>query len=131
LGDNKEKEQKDISRPRSIYRPENMGRLEAADGYAVIKGICGDTMEIYLKIDAGVASKAFFNTDGCQSSRACGSAAASLAQGKTIMEILRLSPADVLDKWGSLPQGNLHCAILSINTLHQAVADYLIKKNLG
>lgn len=123
--------EKEMMSPRSAYRPENMGRLETADGFAVIKGICGDTMEIYLQIDGGVAAKALFNTDGCQSSRACGSAAAALAQGKTIMDILRLSPADVLDKWGSLPQGNLHCAILSINTLHQAVADYLIKKNLG
>lgn len=118
-------------RTQSLFKPENMERLQKPDGYAVIKGICGDTMEIYLTIQGDRVTRATFHTDGCNSSRACGSAAATLAQEKSIMDTLKLSPADVLALWGPLPQGNLHCAILAINTLHQAVADYLLKRNLG
>jgi nitrogen fixation NifU-like protein len=115
----------------SLICPENMGRLNDPDGSAWIKGLCGDTMEMYLVIENDRITKAVFNTDGCNASRACGSAAASLAEGKALKEILRLSPADILDTWADLPQGNVHCAILAINTLHKALADYLLRKQVG
>ncbi len=115
----------------SMPSPENMGRLNDPDGSAWINGLCGDTMEMYLTIEDDKITKAVFNTDGCNASRACGSAAAGLAEGKILMEALRLSPADILDLWSDIPQGNVHCAILAINTLHKAVADYLLRSNLG
>jgi nitrogen fixation NifU-like protein len=115
----------------SMLSPENMGRLNDPDGSAWIKGLCGDTMEMYLVIEDDKITKALFNTDGCNASRACGSAGAGLAKGKTLKEVLRLSPADILDMWADIPQGNVHCAILAIGTLHKAVADYLLRRQLG
>ena len=114
-----------------MYCPDNMGRMDNPDGSACIKGLCDDTMEMYLSIDKGKIVKALFNTDGCNASRASGSAAASLAVGKTLHEVLQLSPADVIDKWADIPQGNIHCAILAINTLHKALADYLLRIQIG
>jgi NifU-like protein involved in Fe-S cluster formation len=32
---------------------------------------------------------------------------------------------------GELPGGNVHCAILAVNTLHKALADYLLKTQTG
>jgi nitrogen fixation NifU-like protein len=108
-------------------QPDNMKRLNDPDGSAFIKGLCGDTMEMYLVIKDKVITEAVFYTDGCSSSIACGSTAARLAQGKSLKDVLRISPADILDTWGELPQGDVHCAILSVMTLHKAVADYLLK----
>ncbi len=125
-----EAEGKDVAE-NTMKLPDNMGRLNDPDGSAWIKGLCGDTMEMYLVIENDTIKNAVFNTDGCNASRACGSAAARLASGKTLKEVLRLSPADVLDLWADIPQGNVHCAILAINTLHKAVADYLLRKQLG
>lgn len=122
------KEDKDI--PESA-KPSNMGRMNDPDGSARTKGQCGDTMEMYLIIKGERIEKAQFHTDGCSASRACGSTAARLADGKTLKEVLRLSPADVLDVWADLPQGNLHCSILAVGTLHKAVADYLLKQQNG
>ena len=110
-----------------MYRPENMGRMESPDGSASIKGLCGDTMEIYLSIHKQKITDARFLTDGCSTSLDAGSVAASLAVGKTFYEVLRLSPADVIDKWADISQGDVHCAILAINTLHKALADYLLR----
>jgi nitrogen fixation NifU-like protein len=111
--------------------PANMGRMNDPDGSAWTKGLCGDTMEMYLNITNNRLVKTMFFTDGCGASRACGSTAARLAEGKTLIEVLRLSPADVLDVWADLPQGNIHCAILAVGTLHKAVADYLLRKQNG
>ncbi len=115
----------------SLMYPDNMGSLKDADGSARIKGLCGDTMEMYLIIKDDKITKAVFNTDGCNASRACGSAAADLARGKTLIEVLRLSPGHILDRWADIPQGNVHCAILAINTLHKALADYLLRRQAG
>ncbi len=114
----------------ALMTPANMGRLDNPDGFACIKGLCGDTMEVFLVIENSKVKNALFNTDGCNASRACGSAVAGLALGKTLKEVLRLSPADILDKWSDIPQGNVHCAILAINTLYKAVADYLMREQL-
>ncbi|MCU0608851.1 MAG: iron-sulfur cluster assembly scaffold protein [Chitinispirillaceae bacterium] len=111
--------------------PANMRRMNDPDGSAFIKGLCGDTMEMYLIIADDTITDAWFFTDGCTASRACGSMAAALAQGKTIMETLRLSPAEVIDSCTNLLADDIHCAILAVNTLHKAAADFLLRRRDG
>lgn len=107
--------------------PKNMGRMNDPDGSAVTKGLCGDTMEMYLTIEKDTITDSLFYTDGCNASRMCGSVTANLAKGKSLKDILRVSPADVIDEWNDIPRGNVHCAILSVNTLHKALAEYLLR----
>lgn len=114
-----------------LIQPDNMGRLDDPSGSAWIEGLCGDRMEMYLVIEKEKIVKAQFYTNGCNASRVCGSTAAHLAEGKTLKEVLRLSPAEILDTWSDIPQGNVHCTILAIGTLHKAVADYLFRTQLG
>jgi len=82
--------------------PCNVGRLNDPDGSASIKGICGDTMEVYLVIEKGRVKDAVFSTDGCGTTLACGSSVTSLVKGRTVQEALSLSPADVLRDLGGL-----------------------------
>ena len=114
-----------------VPAPDNMRRMNDPDGSAFIKGICGDSMEIYLIIEGDRITESTFFSDGCNASRACGSTAARLAMGKTLKEVLRISPADVIDAWGEIPGGNVHCAILAASTLHRALADYLLRTQNG
>jgi nitrogen fixation NifU-like protein len=111
--------------------PANMGRMNDPDGAAWITGLCGDSMEMYLVVGDGKITQARFYTEGCAASRACGSAAAELAEGRTLEDALRVSPADVLDTWGTIPKGNVHCAILAVNALHKALADYMLRSQNG
>ncbi|MBN1756748.1 MAG: iron-sulfur cluster assembly scaffold protein [Chitinispirillaceae bacterium] len=111
--------------------PGNMGRMNDPDGSAWVTGLCGDTMEMYLVIENGTVTDATFFTDGCGSSRACGAAAVALAKGKTVEEVLRISPADVADVAGVTSGNDIHCAILPVSTLHRALADYLVRSGRG
>lgn len=112
--------------------PSDMRRMNDPDGSAWVDGLCGDTMEMYLVISGNKISDATFYTDGCVSSRACGSSAARLSRGKTIEETLRISPADILDNCSkTLPRKDTHCAILAAMTLHKALTDYLLKLQIG
>ncbi len=111
-------------------RHENMGRMNAPDGSAYIKGPCGDTMEMYLEISGDNISKACFFTDGCVPTIACGSSATKLVEGKNIHDAMKIAPADILNELDGLPEINLHCAILAINTLYKALADFLLQRQI-
>jgi nitrogen fixation NifU-like protein len=111
-------------------QPKNFGRMTDPDGAAMVKGQCGDTMEMYLKIKDEKISEILFFTDGCGVTVACGSITTELVKGQSINDALRISPADVVDKLHNFLGSNFHCAILAVTTLHKALADYLLKKGL-
>ena len=110
--------------------PKNLGKMNDPDGSASIKGLCGDTMEIYMAITNETIIDARFNTDGSGVTLACGSVATELVKGKSITDVLLISPADIIYTLKKLPEENLHCAILAVNTLHKALADYLLRKQI-
>jgi nitrogen fixation protein NifU and related proteins len=105
--------------------PQNMGSLEQPDGYAKIKGPCGDTMEIFLRITGNRITRATFTTDGCGPSMAAGSMSTQLVSGKTLSDAAKLSPDDILNALGGLPEESQHCALLAANTLTEAIRGYL------
>lgn len=48
--------------------PLHMGSMKDPDGYACLRGVCGDTMEIFLKFKNDRVKEASFQTDGCGAS---------------------------------------------------------------
>jgi nitrogen fixation NifU-like protein len=104
--------------------PRNLGKIRNPDGFAKIKGPCGDTMQISFKVTEGRLSKIKFKTDGCASSIAAGNMATELAQGKKIEEAAQISQQMILDALDGLPEESVHCALLASNTLKEAVKNY-------
>ena len=108
--------------------PLYMGDMPHADGHAKLKGTCGDSMEMYLKVADGRVVDASFQTDGCGPSIVCGSYAAEMARGKTLEELLEFSGASILRELGGLPTEHEHCAFLAAESVKAAVDDYMIKR---
>ncbi len=65
-----------------------------------------------------------FITDGCGPSIACGSVVTEMVKGKTIEEAFRIEDKDILSVLDGLPEENLHCPVLAVNTLRAAMEDY-------
>ena len=105
--------------------PRNLGDIKGADGSAKVTGPCGDTMQIWLKVNNGVITQATFMTDGCGTSVASGSMATEMVKGKSISEARKISQQDVLTALGGLPEESEHCALLAAGTLKAAIRDYL------
>lgn len=101
--------------------PENLGRMEAPDAHAIITGWCGDTMEIYLRLNGNTIQEATFLTDGCGPSVACGSMLTTMVQGMALNAANRIDPADLILALDGLPEESAHCAELAVNTLRQAI----------
>ena len=108
--------------------PLYMGVIKDPDGFASLTGSCGDTMKIFLKFENECVIDAKFQTDGCASSLVCGSYAAEMAFGKTTDELLEVTGDKILNKLGSLPKEDEHCAYLAGETLQEALNAYMIKQ---
>ena len=108
--------------------PRNLGELEDADGFAKVRGSCGDTMSIWLKVNGNTIINAGFLTDGCGTSIASGSMVTEMAKGEKLAKARKISQEDVLNGLGGLPEESQHCALLAANTLKEAIKDYLAMK---
>jgi len=108
-----------------------MGRLPEATAMAKICGRCGDTMEMYLRIEAERIVEARFFTDGCGSSVACGLVAARLATGKEIDQAALIGEDTILDVLNGLAEKERHCACLAAKTLQAAIHDWVARAWVG
>jgi nitrogen fixation protein NifU and related proteins len=106
--------------------PRNYGSLDQPDGYAKIKGPCGDTMEMFLKIRNDRIVDIAYTTDGCMTSHAAGTAATVMARGASVRESLKINQNSILEHLGGMPEDSQHCALLAANTFHKALRDYAV-----
>ena len=108
--------------------PRNAGSIPNADGFGSTTSDCGDTLEIWLKVNGNRIQNATFRTNGCGANVATGSMVTELARGKSVAEAQGIGPNDVLDALGGLPEGNVHCAQQAAITLRLALQDYIVLK---
>ena len=113
-----------------LQNPRNFGLLDNPDGYARVKGTCGDTMEMSVMVENDVVAGCGFMTDGCGTTVVCGSVATELAKGRTFVSALgAVTAAAIINVLGGLPEADVHCAELAAETLRRALADHLYQKN--
>jgi nitrogen fixation NifU-like protein len=109
--------------------PRNVGTIENPDGYGKVGNpVCGDLMEMYIKVENDVIKDIKFKTFGCGSAIATSSMVTELAIGKTIDEALKITRNDVANELDGLPPQKMHCSNLAADALHAAIEDYKKKK---
>lgn len=107
-----------------FYHPKNLGLIMEPDAYASILGPCGDTMEIYLRLNGEGIVKAAFMTDGCGATVACGSMLTQMVEGKSLEEAAAITPEALIRALDGLPEEHVHCALLAVSTLRAAIAEH-------
>lgn len=107
-----------------FYNPRNLGRMPEPDARGIVHGWCGDTMEIYLRLNGKRIQEATFMTDGCGPSVACGSMLTRLMQGMSLEEVGQIKPEDLLAALDGLPEESVHCAELAVSTLQEAILNW-------
>jgi nitrogen fixation NifU-like protein len=108
-----------------FQNPRNVGSIEDADGVGKMGSpVCGDLMEIYIKVDNNHIADIKFRTFGCGAAIASGSMASEMIKGKSLAEAEALTDEDVAKALGGLPEKKMHCSNLAASTLHKALEDY-------
>lgn len=105
--------------------PRNNKPLQDANGYTSHTGPCGDTIEIWIKVNAGVLEDVAFRSDGCEITQATGSMVTELAKGKKLDEAKRITPEQIIEALIKLPDDHQHCALLARDALNKAIKNYL------
>ncbi|SNQ62794.1 Fe-S cluster assembly scaffold protein NifU [Candidatus Methanoperedens nitratireducens] len=109
--------------------PRNVGEIKDADGIGRVGNpVCGDLMEIQIKVENNILKDVKFKTFGCGSAIATSSMITEMAIGKTLEEALKITRGDVADELGGLPPIKMHCSNLAADALHAAIQDYMAKK---
>lgn len=112
-------------------KPKNAGKMKDYDGLGKIGNpICGDVMWLYIKVKDSVIADITFETFGCIAAIASSSIVTDMVKGKSIEDALKISKDDVLKELKGLPPIKIHCSVLSIDALHEAIYDYLSKNKL-
>lgn len=109
---------------REYRNPTYFGVLRQPDAVGILKGPCGDTMKIYLKIKAGKIKDARFWTDGCGATIASGNMLMKMIKGKSLPEATSITDTKLIKSLERLPREHHHCALLAVNTLHKANQNY-------
>ena len=108
-----------------FMNPHNAGNMENPDAVGSFGSpVCGDMMEISLKIKDGVIEDAKFKTFGCGSAIASSSVATDMIKGLTLEEALELTNQDFVDELGGLPAPKMHCSLLSEQAIKLAIYNY-------
>lgn len=90
--------------------------------------VCGDIMELTIKVKDGRIEDARFRTFGCGAAIATSSMVTELVKGKTIEEALEISNKAVAEALGGLPAVKMHCSVLAEQALRSAIEDYRRKQ---
>jgi nitrogen fixation NifU-like protein len=97
-----------------FQNPRNAGTLEAASATVSVENpVCGDILELSVRMDAGRIAEARFRTRGCVTALACSSLLTELLRGKTSSEARAITSEQISDALGGLPPATLHGAQLA------------------
>jgi nitrogen fixation NifU-like protein len=105
--------------------PRNVGVIEDPDGVGKVGNpVCGDLMEMMIKVREGRIADIKFRTFGCGAAIATGSVATEIVMGKSLEEAAQLTRQQVAEALGGLPPQKMHCSNLAAEALHAALEDY-------
>ncbi len=108
--------------------PKNVGTIKNPDGIGkVTSPVCGDIMELYIKVKNDKIIDVKFQTFGCAAAVASSSVLAEMIKGKTIKEALEITNQRIVEALGGLPEEKLHCSLLAEDGVKSAIQDYLKK----
>lgn len=113
----------------AFSNPHNVGEIENPDGFGKVgNAVCGDIMQITLRIKDDIITDAKFKTFGCAAAVATSSTATQMVIGMTVDEAYKLTNAKVVEVLEGLPPQKIHCSVLAEEAIKAAIDDYRAKQ---
>ncbi len=102
--------------------PRNVGDLAGADAEARLEHpVCGDIMNLAIKISDGRINQVRFRTRGCVASIAAGSCLTEMILGKSLSEAAEIRREQLVEQLGGLTNASMHASHLALDVLHQVL----------
>lgn len=110
--------------------PVNYGEIEDHDvTFHDANPLCGDSIDIDMKIDDNKVTDIKFHGKGCAICMACSSVLTEITKGKSLEDVRNIEKNDVLSELGleHLQAVRIKCALLSLKVLKSALYTYIGK----
>jgi nitrogen fixation NifU-like protein len=102
--------------------PRNGGELPAANAVARLDNpMCGDMLEVSLRLEEGVIAEVRFRAQGCVPTIACASRLTEMVQGLTTSAALTIRRDAIIESLGGLPPASHHAAQLAVDALRASI----------
>jgi len=108
--------------------PINYGEIEDHDvTFHDSNPLCGDSIDIDMKIDDHKVTDIKFHGKGCAICMACTSVLTEITKGKSLDDVKKIEKNDILSELGleHLQAVRIKCALLSLKVLKSALYTYL------
>ena len=108
--------------------PSNFGKMENPTvTYHDSNPLCGDSIDIDMRIDSDTVSDIRFHGKGCAICMACSSVLTEIAKGKSLDDVRKIGKDDILGELGleHLQAVRIKCALLSLKVLKYALYSHL------
>jgi len=107
-----------------FQNPRNAGTLDAATATISVENpVCGDILELSVRMDEGQIAEARFRTRGCVTAMACSSLLTELLSGKTLAGARSITPEQISETLGGLPPATFHAAQLARDAVQALLAN--------
>ena len=106
--------------------PRNQGHLLGEDvGWGRVGNpVCGDLMDIYIRVQNDIIIDVKFQTFGCGSAVATSSMITEMVKGKTLDQAYEVTKAEVAEELDGLPPIKMHCSNLAADALKKAIDNW-------
>ena len=112
-----------------FMEPRNWGEMPDANGIGKAGDpSCGDAVGIYVKVNNDVVEKCSFVVMGCVGAIASSSMTTVLIEGKPVDEAYEITPEQIAEALGGLPEHKIHCSVLGAEAVKHAIEDYRKKR---
>jgi len=101
-----------------FQHPRNVGDLPGADAQARVENpVCGDIMDLAIKVADGRIDQVRYRIRGCVASVAAGSCLTEMIQGRSLADARKLQREELLQALDGLPRASLHASHLAMDAL--------------
>ncbi|MDI3280353.1 MAG: Fe-S cluster assembly scaffold protein NifU [Bacillota bacterium] len=110
--------------------PRHAGELPDANGVGTVGNpVCGDIMQIAIRVEGDRIADIKFKTFGCGAAIATSSMVCEMVKGKTLDEAMAVTNRAVAEALDGLPPNKMHCSNLAADALHKAIEDYRTRQS--
>ena len=115
-----------------FLKPKFSGKMKNPNAIGeVMNEQCGDMMRIFLRIEKEKIKNINFQTIGCAAAIASSDALCELAKGKNLKDAMKITNKDIIKKLKGLPSIKMHCSVLGISALKNALGNYKQKQKVN
>lgn len=101
-----------------FQHPRNVGELPDADAHARVENpVCGDIMDLSVKLSGDRIGEVRYRIRGCVASVAAGSCLTEMIKGRSLSETRSLKREELLTALDGLPKASLHASHLAMDAL--------------